>query len=182
MTRRPRLPAGRRPGMGLLACLFLALGLLAAAGPPAWAGCPDAPTKGVDWGKCKKNGLNLAGVNLTGAVIRDASFNSGDLGKAVLAETDARGANFINTNLLGAVLDGANLRTADFTRADLRGASFKDANLWRARFFKADLREADFTGARVEETDFFEADLSGATWTDGEFHCAAGSIGQCNWN
>ncbi len=170
------------PRARLLACLALAAGLCALAAPPVLAGCPDAPTKGVDWRKCKKNGLNLAGVNLTGAVIRDASFNSGDLKKAVLAETDARGAQFINTDLQEAVLDGANLRTADFTRADLRGASFQEANLWRARFFKADLRGANFTGARVEDTDFFEADLSGATWTDGEFHCAAGSIGQCNWN
>ena len=183
MTGRARPPRMIR-ALAAATVLALALYMLpgAALAPPALAGCPDAPLKGVDWHGCKKNGLNLAGVDMTGAVIRDASFNSGSLKGAILAETDGRGVQFIATDLQGAVFDKANLRKSDFTNADLRGASFRDANLWRARFFKANLRGADFTGARVEDTDFFGADLSGATWTDGEFKCAEGSLGQCNWN
>jgi uncharacterized protein YjbI with pentapeptide repeats len=162
----------------LVLCLVLAA--LAVGGAPARAACTDVAAPKVDWRRCTLDAGDYANRNLSGAELRDASFNFSNLAGADLTDADAYHGKFLSTNLKGARLDRATLSEADFTRADLTGASLVRADLRRARFFRANLRDADFTGAQMGGADLLNADLSGALWLDGKRRCGAGSIGQCN--
>lgn len=161
-----------------IAASILACATLGIVGP-VLAGCSDVPQPEVYWRRCAQDGQDLAGVDLTGATLRDGSFNRADLSEAILAEADGRGAKFISTDLQNAVLDRANLVRADLTNADLTGASLKQANLTLTKLFRADLSGADLTGARLQDTDLLNAVLDGAVWVDGTTICAEGSVGRC---
>ncbi len=161
---------------GILAGLVALL-----AGPgTARAACTDPPAPEVNWQRCAFDGLDLTGVDLSGARLRDGSFFRTDLSSSDLSKTSAFRAKFVNAALREVKLDGAKLSEADFTKADLTGASFKGADLRRARFFHAILRRVDLTDARLKGADLTRADLSGATWIDGKRVCAEGSLGRCN--
>jgi uncharacterized protein YjbI with pentapeptide repeats len=154
--------------------------ILALATPAAQAaGCAALPATGVDWRRCQLDTRDLRGVDLTGAVLRDASLSRSNLEEAILVRVDGRNARFTSAEMRGADLTGAVLVRADFTRADLNGAKLAGADLRRAQFFGADLRNADFTDARMEGTDLLRARLDGARWTDGTSICAEGSVGAC---
>lgn len=171
-------PPRFNPLLSALAVLVtLAAGV--AAGP-ALAECTDAAEPKVNWRRCSLQGQTLTGVDLSGAMLRDATFQRASLGQAKLTEADGYRAKFISATAPGAVFDGARLIEADFTRADLTGASFRDADLRNAKMVGASLARADFTGARISGTDLRQADLSGARWTDGTHICAESSVGQCN--
>ncbi len=166
--------------------LLLAGGL--AAGLPwglvepgsAQAACTDPPGPKVNWQRCRFDGLDLKGVELTSARLRDGSFFRADLTGSDLSKTSAFRAKFVNAILRNAKLDGAKLSEADFTKADLTGASLVGADLRRVQLFQANLRDANLTDARLRGADLTEADLSGTTWIDGKRVCAEGSIGRCN--
>lgn len=162
--------------------MVLAAGVsgLAVAGGPAWAACTDVARPGVEWRRCYHDGRNLQGVDLSGATLRDTSFQRANLAGANLREVSGFRVRFVSADMQGADLTGAEMSEADFTKADLSGAVLKDAFLRRARFFRTILRGADLTGADLEMVDLLHADLSGATWIDGERVCADDSIGQCN--
>lgn len=146
---------------------------------PVLADCADVAAPGVYWRRCLQDGQDLRGVDLTGGVLRDASFKRTDLSEALLIDADARRAKFISSTLRAVTLDGANLERADLTKADLTEASLKNVNFTAARLFRADLSGADLTGARLDRTDLLKAKLDGATWVDGVTICAPGSIGIC---
>jgi uncharacterized protein YjbI with pentapeptide repeats len=162
---------------GTVVAVLLATLLPAGA---ALAACTDPPAHEVNWQRCILDGLELEGVDLSGARLRDGSFFRSNLSGSDLSGASAFRAKFVNARLRETKLDGAKLSEADFTKADLRGASLEGADLRRARFFRADLRGADLTGARLRGADLTRADLSGATWIDGERICAEGSVGRCN--
>ena len=157
-------------------------GLLATLLPagPAQAACTDPPAPEVNWQRCILDGLELEGVDLSGARLRDGSFFRSKLSGSDLSGVNAFRAKFVNAELRETKLDGANLSEVDLTKADLRGASLKGADLRRARLFRADLSGADLTDARLRGADLTRAELSGATWTDGQRICAQGSRGRCN--
>jgi uncharacterized protein YjbI with pentapeptide repeats len=158
-----------------------ALALICASfgGAPALAECADVAAPGVYWRRCLQDGQDLRGVDLTGATLRDASFERSDLSEAILVEVDGRRAKFISTSMQNAQLDRANLVRADFTNADLTGASLVGVDLTMARMYSADLSRANLTGARLASTDLLKAVLAGATWIDGKTVCAEDSVGQC---
>ena len=167
-------------GAGVLALVVAALGPIVGPATPAHAACSDVAAPEVYWRRCLHDGQVYDGVDLTGAVLRDASFKRADLSGSTLENVDARGAKFVSAVLQGTNLDGANLIRADLTNADLSGASLRAANLNNARLFHADFHGADLTGARLEDADMHRANFAGATWIDGKTVCAEGSIGQCN--
>ncbi len=147
--------------------------------PSAWAACTDVPGPDAYWRRCVFDRQELAGLDLSGATIRDSSFKRADLSDANLTDADARRAKFLSAVMKGVVLDGANLVKADFTKADLAGASLKSADLTQARLFRANLSGADLTDARLNGTDMLQTIFDGATWIDGVTICAEGSIGRC---
>ncbi|MBF0094731.1 MAG: pentapeptide repeat-containing protein [Alphaproteobacteria bacterium] len=159
----------------------VALAILCLVPPsPAGAACTDPAAPGVEWRRCYHDGRSLVGVDLTEAMLRDATFQRSDLSRVNLSGASGFRAKLISTTMAGAILDRSVFSEADFTKADLTGASLRDADVRRARFYHAILRGADLTGLRMDGADLSEADLSGATWIDGKRLCAQGSIGQCN--
>ncbi|QJE72006.1 pentapeptide repeat-containing protein [Aerophototrophica crusticola] len=168
----PSRPAPRRA-----LPIALALTLIAA---PAWAACTDPAGPAVNWRRCYHDGRDLKGVDMSGAMLREATFQRSDLSGATLQKVDGYRAKFFSAKLLGTVLDESRLIEADFTRADLSGAKLRGADLRNAKMVDTILKQADLTGARLDGTDLRNADLSGATWTDGKRTCATPSVGQCN--
>ena len=144
------------------------------------ADCTQPAGPGVDWQRCYMDGRDFTGHDLTGARIRETSFQRSQLKGAVLVKVDGYRVRFISAFLVGARLDDGQFADSDFTKADLNGASLVRADLRRARFFHASLRGADLTGAKTLGAELLNADLSGARWTDGKTICAEGSLGQCN--
>jgi uncharacterized protein YjbI with pentapeptide repeats len=185
----PSLPAARsrpsftsilkRPDHGARTRSLLVAGLFLLLAGPAFAGCTDPPAPEVVWRRCLLEGSELAGANLTRAVLRDASFQRATLTGATLVEADAVEARFVSADLSGADLTRATLRNADLTRADLRRAKLVGTDLRRATLFRADLSEADLTGANLAGANMSGAMLGGARWTDGRRICGAGSVGNC---
>jgi uncharacterized protein YjbI with pentapeptide repeats len=159
--------------------LAMAAGLALMGAEPAAAECSDPGRPGVDWRHCFFDEQNLAGLDLTGANLRDSSFVRADLTRTKLADINGYGAKFLSAKMAGVVLDKARLTAADFTKADLTGASFKDTDLRQAILFRATLKGADLSGAQMRETELSNADFTGATWIDGKTVCGEGSIGKC---
>ncbi len=164
----------------LLALAFLASaswGVLPAM--TAQAACTSSPGPGVNWRRCYFDAQDLAGYDLTGAELRDATFQRSVLDGSTLIDADAYRAKFISASLSETNFTGARLQSADFTKANLRGADLSEADLRGARFVGADLAGANLTGAEVQDATFRNANLVGVIWIDGVRVCAEGSIGTC---
>jgi uncharacterized protein YjbI with pentapeptide repeats len=156
---------------------LVALFLLAAG--PAFAACTAPPAPGVEWRRCLLDGRDMAGADLTGAILRDVSMGRAKLTGVNFTRVDGPDSRFVSSDLTGADFTEAVLRSADFTRATLRGAKFLRTDLRRARLFRADLTGADLTGAELDGADFAGAILEGVRWTDGQKLCGTGSVGTC---
>lgn len=154
-------------------------GLVLVFAGPAFAGCADPPAPGVEWRRCLHDQAELAGADLTRAILRDASFQRANLSGAKLIDADGPEARFVSADLSGADLTRATLRSADFTRTNLRRAILVGTDLRRSTLFRADLTDADLTGANLSGANLSGAILGGARWTDGKRVCAAGSVGHC---
>lgn len=164
-------------GKTLILCVLASLAVPVAPALSADCTTPAAPK--VDWQRCYMDERDLSGHDLSGARLRETSFQRSLLHATLLQGVDAYRVRFVSADLRGAVLDQGTFAEADFTKADLTGASLKQADLRRAKFFRASLRGTDLTGAQVDRAEFLNADLSGARWTDGGHICAEGSVGQC---
>lgn len=127
------------------------------------------------------NGLNLSGAQLAGADLSGTSLGSANLSGANLSEANLRGAHLPKANLgganlvrvdgygvrlAGANLVGADLRGAKFFRADLSRASLGEANLAGAALIETNLREANFSGANIRRANLSNANLNRAELTD----------------
>ncbi len=90
--------------------------------------CTAAPKPSVNWLRCFFNERNFSGVDLTGAVIRESSFNRAIFKKAILTGVDAREARLFRADLSGANLTGARLDGADLFMAVLDDATWTDGS------------------------------------------------------
>lgn len=106
-----------------------------------------SPGNPVDLSRRKLNGLDLRGIDFSGAILRAARMNG--------------------VNLAGAMLDGAVLSQAWMLGADLSGASLKEAVMFQTQLGKANLAGADLTRARAA-ADFTKADLTGAKFIEAD--------------
>ncbi|CAK0755165.1 Pentapeptide repeat family protein [Azospirillaceae bacterium] len=161
-----------------LALMIAAVCVLGGEGV-AKAECTDPAAPQVNWRRCFHDGRDMNKVDLSGAMLRDGTFQRSNLSGAILKGADAYRAKFVSAQLVRTDFSGARLIEADFTRADLTGALLIGADLRSAKLVNADLRNADLTSARLERADLRNADLSGARWGEGRV-CAPASIGQCN--
>ncbi|MGI9452601.1 MAG: pentapeptide repeat-containing protein, partial [Geminicoccaceae bacterium] len=89
------------------------------------------------------NGLNLEGLDFSGAILRAARLN--------------------NANLKGADLEGAILDQAWMLNVDLSDANLRGAKLFQAQLVGSMLDGADFSGARVA-SDLSKASIKGASF------------------
>lgn len=122
-------------------------------------------SKGAAGKRATFQGMDLAGGDLSRAVLANATFREADLSDARLAESRLDGADFRYAVLGAADLTGANLGVAQLRHADLRlanlqGATLRGADLSGARLRGAKLAGADFGGAMLVGTDLCEVDLA----------------------
>jgi hypothetical protein len=112
--------------------------------------------------------VDLVGVNLTGANIRDANLMGATLFEATLTHTVLLRAKLSRTVLARANLSSAILAQADLTRAMLADANLTAANLNLADLTDANLsgavlNGANLTGAKLTDANLVNADLNGAS-------------------
>jgi uncharacterized protein YjbI with pentapeptide repeats/DNA-binding NarL/FixJ family response regulator len=122
-------------------------------------------TKGAEGKRASFTGMDLAGAELSGAILANANFREVDLSDAGLAEARLDGSDFRYATLSAADLAGANLgvaslRHAKLDLANLEGAILRGTDLSGARFAKAKLAGADMKGAMLVGADLSQADLS----------------------
>jgi hypothetical protein len=121
--------------------------------------------------------LNLAGVYLPRADLRDArlggaNLSSATLTRARLERADLESANLSHARMDEASLDGAVVFLAQCTDALLNGASLQDADLRHTRLERSLLRRANFTDARLQRAQLADADLEGADFWDADLQGA----------
>jgi uncharacterized protein YjbI with pentapeptide repeats/energy-coupling factor transporter ATP-binding protein EcfA2 len=130
---------------------------------PDWRPNPGHPPclegaylDGVAW-----SGLNLAGVDIRDAALKEANLSATNLegalaDRAHLSRADLHGASLTRLRAERAYLSRADLRwvTADqawLRGANLSGATLIEANLWKADLRQAEIEDANFTGANLED-------------------------------
>jgi uncharacterized protein YjbI with pentapeptide repeats len=108
---------------------------------------------------------DLAGVDLSGAILANATFREVDLSDSCLAEARLDGSDFRYATLSAANLGGANLgvaalRHAKLNLSNLEGAVLRGTDLSGASLSGARTAGADFKGAVMMGADLRDADLS----------------------
>ncbi|MBI3443887.1 MAG: pentapeptide repeat-containing protein [Magnetospirillum sp.] len=124
-------------------------------------------SKGAEGKRATFTGMDLAGVDLSAAILANATFREVDLSDACLAEARLDGSDFRYATLSAADLGGANLgvaamRHAQLNLSNLEGAVLRGTDLSGARLTGAKTAGADFKGANMMGADLREADLSRA--------------------
>lgn len=108
------------------------------------------------------NGAFLAGADLEGGWLREATFRGARLRGVKLASAILEKADFSGAELVEIVLYKANLKEADFTEANVEYGDLSDARVDRAIFRDANLSNVTMTGGTAGGVDFSGADLTGA--------------------
>jgi TIR domain-containing protein/pentapeptide repeat protein len=154
--------------------------------------CPDLTGASL-------SGMDLRGIYLIDSDVRDANFESANLGQEIinnsklssrdfpkeikdhlaiggeihgltsLVNADARGANFRYANLREADLSGA-----DLTGSRLQGASLGEADLRFAILKNTDLRLVDFSQTKLNGADFSEALIGWTTFGNNDLSAVKG--------
>lgn len=104
----------------------------------------------LDW--CDLSGLNLSGVDLTGASFYSSILNEADLSYSVLEDTLLINASLCETNLYNAILSKAIIRGAYLINANLRGTNLSQAILSYSDLTGSDLSEANLYRAKLDST------------------------------
>jgi hypothetical protein len=106
--------------------------------------------------------LHRDGISLAGVDISKANLPKLNLEKADLSEANLSNAILGNANLSGANFRQAVLSDADFHKADLSGADLSFANLVKAHLWHADLSGAILYYANLADAGLVSANLTGA--------------------
>jgi CheY-like chemotaxis protein len=122
-------------------------------------------TKAAEGKRATFTGMDLAGVDLSGALLANATFRQVELSDACLAEARLDGSDFRHAVLSAADLGGANLGVATLRHArldlsNLEGAVLRGCDLSGARLCGSRTAGADFKGANLMGADLRDADLS----------------------
>lgn len=132
----------------------------------AWQVISAAQGKPGDLGRTialqdlNKDGVSLAGVDISNATLKNLNLENADLTEAILSK-----AILIDANFSGANLFRANLYDADLHKANLSDAYLMLATLEKTYLTFADLRNANLKHADLSDADLRYADLSGAILT-----------------
>lgn len=133
------------------------------AGVEAWNQWrKENPTVQPDLMKADFEEESLAGVNLSGSILRRTQFVRADLNAANLSDANLELADFRWADLRQADLARTNLTEADFHKADLTGANLEGADLTRANLEDSRLGGARCAGTIFHQTRFLNTALGGA--------------------
>ena len=104
-------------------------------------------------------GVNLKGVNLSYADLRNNTIKGVDLSNANLSGANLTGAKFVDVSLKRARLDNAQLDRASFDSCDLTYASLQRVKALSASFYRAKLQNADFSYSNLTGASLAYADI-----------------------
>lgn len=142
------------------------------------AGCLDLSGKTFEEG-ADLSGLDLAGVILTKASLKEANLRGAPLVLADLQDADLSLAHLEGASLSGAHLERARLVGAHFENAYLSGTHLEGANLTAAHFEDAILGKVHFEGAALAVVNFERTPLQYADW--GDFVLGEENAGLFDW-
>ncbi len=119
-------------------------------------------------------------LNFTGADLRGMDLRGANLARAFFESADLSGADLRGSNLDQAVLAHATLHNTRFEGASMREANLGKADLNGTKLDEADLHQAEFTEAVLKGASLQRANLTGATLRKIELHKvnARGMIGE----
>jgi len=106
--------------------------------------------------------MNLAGVDLSGLVLRNFDFTGADLTGANLQDSDLVGGLLNSATLKKANLTGADLTRTRMSGADLSGSKLTGAKLFQTQFMRANLTDANLKTTKLTKCDLSFANLDGA--------------------
>lgn len=117
-------------------------------------------------------GHSIINKNLSGAILRGASFDGGDLHGTKFHEADMRECSLLSTNIKNCDFAFADLSHSKMSHVEATGASFRDTNMRcvESLFGK-------YIGAYFEDTDlrhsrFYSCDTSDARFQGADMMCA----------
>ncbi|KPA12704.1 low-complexity protein [Candidatus Magnetomorum sp. HK-1] len=130
----------------------------------------------INFSRANLRGLELSGVNLTGAILNKVNLSSANLSGANLRDVNLSNANLSYANISGANLREVNLSKAKLHQSYLCDTDLSDANLSGANLTEADLSEsnlmyADLSCANLNNTDFCKANLLYANLSGADLSC-----------
>ena len=73
--------------------VFTTLAFFVSVASPVAAACSDEAAPGVDWSQCETDKIDLQGLDLSNAVLTEASFPSAHLRNSTLSNADLTDAN-----------------------------------------------------------------------------------------
>lgn len=112
--------------------------------------------------------VDLAGVYLYRADLREADLYEVNLKGSDLREADLRDAVLYKADLEGADLRKADLRKTDLCLADLSRADLREADLRGTNLSRANLKGANLAGADLDSIDLIGADLSATIFDEAQ--------------
>lgn len=126
---------------------------------------------GADWRGVRAVGLfwertKMAGADLRGADLREASLRGADLVGARLNEANLSGATFVVAKLGSADFSDAIMRGADMYECNATDAVMQRVDLSGGQLPRATFRGVDFTGAILTGVLLYKTDLRGAKGLD----------------
>jgi hypothetical protein len=104
----------------------------------------------------------LKNIDLKGAVIRKADFNSANISNSVFSNADLRSADFSKAVIFFSSFINSNLSRADFRAAQLHGSDLTNAKLANTTFIQANLTASDLSNATLTNANLTDANLSDA--------------------
>lgn len=115
--------------------------------------------------------LNLQGVDLRGASLRNANISGVDFTKANLSNADLSGvsaefAKFSESRLINTQLGSSNLYGAIFDTADLHGAFMNNSNLEETYFVDSNMDFASLQNANLYRSDLSQSSMKGADFSE----------------
>lgn len=118
--------------------------------------------------------LDLSGVDLRGANLREANLAGANLSRADLSGAMLVGADLQAANLEGAVLNKANLQEVKLHQTNLCKARLMGADLKNAKLWQTNLKEATLEKANLEGAIFQDIEAEGTNFKDSNFAEASG--------
>jgi uncharacterized protein YjbI with pentapeptide repeats len=109
-----------------------------------------------------RDGVSLAGIDLTDAILPNVDFKNADLRQGRFWRAELLDADFQRAVLSGSRFNESLLNRANFSEARLKNVEFGEACLEDANFSHADLEEANFYNAKLRNAAFTDSNLSGA--------------------
>ena len=106
-------------------------------------------------------------VNLTGAILRDATLTDAELKTSLFTGSDMRRADLSRGDFTDSDFSQADLSSSNLRNAVMTGANFREARMRMASLDGADLSGADLQGVAADDVSFaktilIDANLSGA--------------------